>query len=141
MLDYAFLTDDKRAKDQLSLSLHAMASGGIYDQAGGGFSRYSVDEEWHIPHFEKMLYDNAQLISIYARAAHFFDEDRFREIALESIRFLETELQQENGLFSCALDADSEGEEGRYYVWTSDELQEILGEDYPVCRDYFGIDD
>ena len=141
LLDYAFLTDDKGAKDHLHLSLHAMAKGGIYDQVGGGFSRYSVDEEWHIPHFEKMLYDNAQLISVYARASHFFGELRFREIALESIRFLETELQQGNGLFSCALDADSEGEEGRYYVWSSDELQALLGEDYPLFRDYFGIDD
>ncbi len=109
----------------LDASLEAMARGGIHDQLGGGFARYSVDEAWVVPHFEKMLYDNAQLVGLYARWGTPFGD----RVASQAADFLLRELRTDEGGFASALDADSEGEEGRFYVWTPDQLTDVLGVD------------
>lgn len=108
------------------LQLTKMAQGGIFDQIGGGFSRYSVDSEWFCPHFEKMLYDNAQLIRVYALAYQRSQFPLYKEVLLQTIDFLKSELKADNGLFYTALDADSEGVEGLFYVWTFEELNQLL---------------
>ena len=108
-------------------TLGAMAAGGIHDQLAGGFARYGVDRGWVVPHFEKMLYDNAQLLGVYARWASLHDDARAREVALDVAGFLRSELLTGEGAFAAALDADSEGEEGTYYVWTHAQLREVLG--------------
>ncbi len=110
-------------------TLRKMARGGIYDQIGGGFHRYSVDERWLVPHFEKMLYDNALLARIYLHAWQWSGDDLFRRIARETLDFVEREMTSEEGGFFSTLDADSEGEEGRFYVWSRDEVMEALGEE------------
>ena len=109
----------------LDATLEAMARGGIYDQLGGGFARYSVDREWVVPHFEKMLYDNALLLGVYARWGTPLGE----RVAAETADFLVRELGTAEGGLAAALDADSEGEEGRFYVWTPAQLADALGED------------
>ncbi|MEY4988185.1 MAG: hypothetical protein RL567_1964 [Bacteroidota bacterium] len=108
------------------LQLTKMALGGIFDQVGGGFSRYSVDSEWFCPHFEKMLYDNAQMIRVYALAYQRTQLPLYREVLLQTIHFLKSELKGDNGLFYTALDADSEGIEGLFYVWTFADLNQLL---------------
>ncbi|MBI1223561.1 MAG: DUF255 domain-containing protein [Bacteroidetes bacterium] len=112
----------------VELTLDKMASGGIYDQLAGGFARYSVDAYWKVPHFEKMLYDNGQLIGLYAEAAALFKKDRYRQIVQETIAFAETEWKSSEGLYFSSYDADSEGKEGTYYTWKMDELRRILNE-------------
>ena len=109
----------------LDATLQAMARGGIYDQLGGGFARYAVDRAWVVPHFEKMLYDNAQLIGVYARR----DEPWSLRIARETADFVIRELGTAQGGFASALDADSEGVEGKFYAWTPAQLVAVLGED------------
>ena len=109
--------------------LDAMAVGGMYDVLGGGFARYSVDEAWRIPHFEKMLYDNAQLVPCYLEGWLVTGRERYRRIARETLDFVLAELRDDAGGFHSALDADSEGEEGIFYAWTPAELDEVLGED------------
>jgi uncharacterized protein len=109
-------------------TLDRMASGGIYDHVGGGFARYSTDARWHVPHFEKMLYDNAQLAQLYSRAWLLTHHDRFRRVATETLEYLLRELRQPEGGFSSSQDADSEGAEGRFYVWLWSDLVELVGE-------------
>ncbi|MBK8800526.1 MAG: thioredoxin domain-containing protein [Fibrobacteres bacterium] len=111
----------------LRLSLDRIGQGGIRDHVGGGFARYSTDEHWIVPHFEKMLYDNAQLLGIYAQAAAVFGEPRYARIARDTASWMRQELADPEGGYRCALDADSEGEEGAYYVWKWEELSEVLG--------------
>ncbi|MGA2566402.1 MAG: thioredoxin domain-containing protein [Pseudolabrys sp.] len=108
-------------------SLDRMSEGGIYDHLGGGFSRYSIDERWLVPHFEKMLYDNAQLLELLALAFQRSGNPVFRERALETVGWLEREMTTREGAFCASLDADSEGEEGKFYVWSKPEIEEILG--------------
>lgn len=139
LLSYAYLQKDKDIKDFTILTLDKMAFGGIYDQIGGGFSRYSTDEAWKVPHFEKMLYDNAQLVSLYADAYRYTKRELYRDVLHETLQFVKERLTSPEGAFYSALDADSEGDEGKYYVWTEKELKQILGDDYPAARDYFGI--
>ena len=110
------------------LTLDKMAEGGIYDHLGGGFHRYSTERTWTVPHFEKMLYDNAQLIELYAEAYQLEPRPRYRRVIAETVNFVKRELTAPTGGFYSALDADSEGEEGRYYVWTAKELEAILGD-------------
>ena len=139
LLDYWIVKGDERAREHLHLTLLKMAHGGIYDHLRGGFYRYSTDRKWFAPHFEKMLYDNAQLISLYSRAGAIFDVPLYHQIATESLNFCVSELRAEGGGYYAALDADSEGTEGRYYVFTYNELKEILSPDeLSFCAVYFG---
>ncbi|MCD6024701.1 MAG: thioredoxin [Fibrobacteria bacterium] len=124
---------------QVRLTLDRMASGGIYDCLAGGFARYSTDAEWKVPHFEKMLYDNAQLLALYAEAFAVFGDPGYREIARGIAAFAESELRAEPGGYCSALDADSEGEEGLFYVWERGELREVLGERFEAVADLLGI--
>ncbi len=124
----------------VELTLKKMAAGGIYDQIGGGFARYSVDEHWHIPHFEKMLYDNAQLVSLYSEAYKLTKDEQYKDIIIETLEFVKRELTSPEGGFYSSLDADSEGVEGKYYVWEKNELEDLLGQNAPIIIDYFGID-
>jgi uncharacterized protein YyaL (SSP411 family) len=131
---------DAAAGRPLRTTLDAMQDGGIFDQVGGGFHRYSVDGEWFLPHFEKMLYDNAQLLEVYAGAARSFGDNRYRETAERIAEWLERDMKTPEGAFASALDADSEGEEGKYYLWTSAEIQSVLGkEDFEIYREAFDI--
>src|SRR6476661_607613 len=123
--------------NQMVLTLREMAWGGIYDQAHGGFARYSVDGEWLVPHFEKMLYDNGQLLSLYSEAFQVTGEELFREVVYDTVEFVRLELTNAEGGFYSSLDADSEGEEGRFYVFTREELQSILGEEEPLFSAYY----
>jgi uncharacterized protein YyaL (SSP411 family) len=117
-----------------------MAAGGIYDHLGGGFHRYSVDGQWLIPHFEKMLYDNAQLVRIYLDGWRLTKENRFREVVEETLEYVRRELTHPDGAFFAAQDADSEGHEGTYFVWEPGEIAAVLGADMAeeFCR-YYGV--
>jgi uncharacterized protein YyaL (SSP411 family) len=115
-------TGQKQALDAVTVTLDKIAMGGIYDHLGGGFARYATDEEWNIPHFEKMLYDNAQLISAYSHAFQVTKKELYRERIKSTIDFLERELRSPEGAFYSSINADSEGEEGKFYVWTKDEI-------------------
>lgn len=128
------------AFEQLSLTLQKMAMGGIFDQIGGGFARYSTDTLWKVPHFEKMLYDNAQLVSLYAKTYTLSADELFRETLDKTLAFIEKEFTAEDGYFYSALDADSEGEEGLFYLWTREEIKAILPEYGDLVSDYYGVD-
>lgn len=142
VLRYFQLTDNPAALDALTLTLDRMSYGGIYDQLGGGFARYSVDGEWAIPHFEKMLYDNAQLLQLYSESWRVTQDPWHRQVALDTARFVLRELTSPDGGFYSALDADSEGEEGKFYVWTPQELSQILGEeDAALLGEYYNVDE
>ena len=130
LLRYADLTGDASAFNQLVLTLNRMALGGIYDQLGGGFARYSTDRHWFAPHFEKMLYDNAQLLTLYADAYTLTGNKLYKDTVYGTIHFMERELLGPEGGFFSALDADSEGIEGKFYTWQANELQQTLGADY-----------
>jgi uncharacterized protein YyaL (SSP411 family) len=128
-----------RSEREMTLAtLRAMAGGGIHDQLGGGFSRYSVDRFWTVPHFEKMLYDNALLARAYLHGWQAFGERRLLDVCLDTLAWALREMRGPEGGFYSALDADSEGVEGRFYVWTTGELRELLGEDAQVAIDWFG---
>ncbi len=121
------------ALDMLRISLDRMADGGVHDQVGGGFHRYATDERWHVPHFEKMLYDNAQLARLYVRAWQVTSDDRYRHVAARTCDYLLREMQHAEGGFSSSQDADSEGVEGRFFVWSWDELLDAVGEPVAVA--------
>jgi uncharacterized protein len=140
LLHYNFLNPNSEALEAVTLTLDKMANGGIYDQIGGGFSRYATDELWNIPHFEKMLYDNSQLVSLYAAAYKHTKNENYKTIIAETLDFIQRELTSEDGGFYASLDADSEGEEGKYYVWSQQELQQILGDDVELILDYYNIE-
>jgi uncharacterized protein len=120
-------------------ALHAMARGGMYDVVGGGFARYSVDNHWRVPHFEKMLYDNAQLARVYLHGYQLTGETNFRRVCEETLDFVLREMTHPDGGFFSSLDADSEGEEGKFYAWTQEEIQATLGSDYEFFKAAYGI--
>ncbi|MFC5269686.1 thioredoxin domain-containing protein [Adhaeribacter terreus] len=139
LLRYYYHSKDEKALKQLHLTLTEMAYGGIYDQAGGGFARYSTDENWLVPHFEKMLYDNGQLVSLYSEAYMVTKDPLYKDVVYETINFVERELMDHEGGFFSSLDADSEGVEGKFYVFTKDELAQLLGDEEPLFSKYFNV--
>jgi uncharacterized protein YyaL (SSP411 family) len=141
LLRYYHLTKNESVLNQIKLTLDSMANGGIYDQVGGGFARYSVDGEWFAPHFEKMLYDNGQLVSLYSEAYSVTRNTLYKNVVYETIAFVKRELTSPEFGFYSALDADSEGVEGKFYVWTEKEFEEVFdnGEDRNLAKMYFNI--
>ena len=141
LLRYGVQNNDTETLDFVKTTLDEMALGGIYDHIGGGFFRYSTDNKWKVPHFEKMLYDNAQLVSLYAEAYTYFNDDLYKQVVVQTLEFIEREMTSNEGLFYSALDADSEKEEGKFYVWTQQELKAVLGEDFSLFADYYNVND
>jgi uncharacterized protein YyaL (SSP411 family) len=139
LLRYYDATQNPEALAHIELSLSRIALGGIYDHVGGGWARYSVDEAWFIPHFEKMLYDNAQLLSIFSEAFSLTLNPLFSDRITKTISWLENEMLGGEGGFFSALDADSEGVEGKFYIWTEPELENILGEDFTWFSKLYNI--
>ena len=146
LLRYSNQNKDKAIQTYVLNTLGKMANGGIYDPVGGGFSRYSTDSKWHIPHFEKMLYDNAQLVSLYADAYLATKDELYKKTVIETLSFVEKELMAPNGAFYSSLDADSKNksnklEEGAYYAWKKEELQTLLKSDFPLFQKYFNVNE
>lgn len=139
LLEYGTHEHDEEINNFVALTLDKIALGGIYDHLGGGFARYSVDENWHIPHFEKMLYDNAQLISLYSKAYRITQNELYKSVVKESISFITSEMRSNIGGFFASYDADSEGKEGAYYTWTKHELEVLLGEDAELFSVAYGV--
>jgi uncharacterized protein YyaL (SSP411 family) len=132
---------DGHAGTMLAATLRAMAAGGIYDHVGGGFARYSTDARWHVPHFEKMLYDNAQLARVYAGAWRLTGEERLRFVAEDTLDYLRREMHPAAApsAFSSAQDADAEGVEGRFHVWTLEQLRSVLGDSAAAAAELYGV--
>jgi uncharacterized protein len=141
VLRYAHLMKDDVARNALNVTLEKMALGGIYDHIGGGFARYSVDSHWHVPHFEKMLYDNAQLVTLYAEAYQYSPNDLYRNVVYETLDWVKREMTSPQGGFYSALDADSEGVEGKFYTFTKAEIVEVLGEEADLFCLFYKVSD
>ncbi|CAN5668993.1 thioredoxin domain-containing protein [soil metagenome] len=141
LLRHYHFTKDEAALQQALLSLDKMIQGGIYDHLGGGFARYSTDAEWLAPHFEKMLYDNALLVGVLAEAYQLTGNEKYAAVIKKTLGFVSNELSSPEGGFYSALDADSEGVEGKYYVWSKAEIDTILGEDANVFSQVYNISD
>ena len=139
LMRYAHLKKDEKLSQYVQLTLDKMAFGGIYDQIGGGFARYSTDKEWKVPHFEKMLYDNAQLVSLYSEAFLAYGNPLYQQTVEQTLEFIERELSDSSAAFYSALDADSEGQEGKFYIWEKEELQDILADDFDLFSRYYNV--
>src|SRR5207249_8234172 len=132
-------TDDPRARSMVELTLDKMARGGMYDQLGGGFHRYSVDNVWLVPHFEKMLYDNSQLATLYLHAFQVSANPLYRQVCEATLDYVRREMTSPDGGFYSTLDADSEGHEGKFFTWSIDEIQAALGKDARSFIAYYGV--
>ncbi|MEY2630307.1 MAG: hypothetical protein RLZZ469_1204, partial [Bacteroidota bacterium] len=146
LLNYGHQTQNQELLEFVNLTLTKMAYGGLFDTVDGGFSRYSVDLKWHVPHFEKMLYDNGQLVSLYANAYKLTQNPLYKEVIEKTLNFVEKEWLTDEGSFYAALDADSLNaenhlEEGAFYVWTTAALQQILGEDFDLFAEVFNTNE
>ncbi|MFT6698808.1 MAG: hypothetical protein ACJAVD_000292 [Porticoccaceae bacterium] len=146
LLRFSYQFKDNSINNYVNNTLTKIAYGGINDQISGGFSRYSVDEKWHIPHFEKMLYDNAQLVSLFSKAYLKEENDLYKNTVIETLNFIKDELTSENGAFYSSLDADSknnlgENEEGAFYGWKEVELKQLLKNDFSLFKDFYNIND
>lgn len=140
LLQHHYLTGENKSLEAVTLTLDKMASGGIYDHLAGGFARYTTDTEWKVPHFEKMLYDNAQLISLYSHAYQVTHSPDYEKVIQETLAFVQQELTSPEGGFYSSINADSEGEEGKFYVWTKAELEKLLDEkSASIFFDYYTI--
>ncbi|MEO6037163.1 MAG: thioredoxin domain-containing protein [Saprospiraceae bacterium] len=139
LLNYHHFTGQPEALEHALLSLDKMIQGGIYDQIGGGFARYATDREWLAPHFEKMLYDNALLVTALSAAYQLTGKELYRETVQETLAYLQREMTHPQGGFYSALDADSEGEEGKFYVWDKKEITALLGEDAALFCDFYAV--
>ena len=139
LLHYNYLTKNEVALKAVHVTLQNMADGGIYDHLAGGFARYSTDANWHVPHFEKMLYDNSQLVSLYAHAYQQSKNPLYKKVVYQTLHFIQQELTSPEGAFYSSLDADSDGEEGKYYVWTKAEIEKALGADAAIFSAYYNI--
>lgn len=144
LMEYSALASQPDAREHLHFTLYKIARGGIYDQAGGGFARYSVDAEWFAPHFEKMLYDNGQLLSLYSHAlGHKPDVEtahEYHHVLEGTVQWLQREMTSPEGLFFSALDADSEGEEGKFYTWTWADFTKVLGAEAELAAAYYSLE-
>lgn len=141
LLATTFNEKNESTRKHVQLTLTKMACGGIYDQLGGGFARYSTDIHWKVPHFEKMLYDNALLVSLYADGFKESKNRLYRDVIVQTLSFVERELMSAQGAFYSALDADTEGVEGKFYCWTLDEVNALLKDDAPFAIDYFSLNE
>ncbi|HEU4685625.1 MAG TPA: thioredoxin domain-containing protein [Nitrospira sp.] len=138
MLRHAARTGERRSRDKVLFQLRMMAAGGIYDHLGGGFHRYAIDGQWMVPHFEKMLYDNAQLVRIYLDGWRVTKEERFRQVVEQTLEYVRREMTHPDGGFFAAQDADSEGREGAFFLWQPQEIKSLLGSELGAefCRAY-----
>jgi uncharacterized protein YyaL (SSP411 family) len=141
LLAYYYHSNEPKAMEAVISLLDNMAGAGIYDQLGGGFARYSTDDIWKVPHFEKMLYDNGQLVSLYSDAYKITRDENYKQIVYQTLDFIMRDMKDESGGFYSAYDADSEGEEGKYYIWSKDEILNLLSEDGQLFCDYYTITD
>ncbi|GMN08616.1 thioredoxin domain-containing protein [Croceitalea sp. MTPC5] len=141
LLEYSYLQKDTSVKVHVKNTLDKIIMGGVHDHIGGGFYRYSTDSRWRIPHFEKMLYDNAQMLSLFSKAYRLFGDSRYKEAALNTIEFLELEMKNPKGGYYAAIDADTKGVEGDFYIWEEKELKTTLKEEYPLFSKYFNINE
>jgi len=139
LLNHAVLNNDETALRHVMHTLQKVAIGGIYDHIGGGFFRYSTDSYWRKPHFEKMLYDNAQLLQLYSKAYQVKQHPLFKNVVYETFTFLQREMSDGQGGYYSSLDADSEGKEGGYYLWDKQELESVLGDEYLKFSEKFNI--
>ncbi len=139
LLNYSWYQDEEAIRRQVFFSLDKMIDGGIFDQLGGGLARYAVDRRWLVPHFEKMLYDNALLVRLLSGAFQLTGRVHYREAIVDTLSFLERELAAPAGGFFAALDADSEGEEGHFYVWQPSEIEAVLGADAEWFKAFYGV--
>jgi uncharacterized protein YyaL (SSP411 family) len=140
LLNYNYFKNNEKIKNALHATLVNMMEGGIYDQVGGGFARYSVDEYWFVPHFEKMLYDNGQLISLYSKAFALTGVEAYQNISHETVQWVQREMTNQDGLFFSSYDADSEGVEGKFYCFTQQEIENIVSSRADIFCEYFSIE-
>lgn len=139
LMHYYYVSGNEDALKAVTVTLDEMAYGGINDQLGGGFARYSTDADWLVPHFEKMLYDNAQLVGLYSHGYQLTKNPLYKNVVYETLEFIKRELTSSEGGFYSSLDADSEGEEGKFYVFTKDEIEKTLGTDAPLFIKYYNL--